>query len=60
MRFFSFLGSEYFILLVLPVVYWCVDSALGLRVGFFLLFTGGFNDILKMGVRGPRPYWFST
>ncbi len=60
MRFFSFLGSEYFFLFVLPVIYWCIDSALGLRVGMILIFTGGFNDILKMFMRGPRPYWFSA
>lgn len=60
MRFFSFLGSEYFFLFVLPVIYWCIDSALGFRVGVILLFTGGLNDILKMVMRGPRPYWLST
>ena len=60
MRFFSFLGSEYFFLFALPVIYWCIDSALGLRIGVILLFTGGLNDILKMAMLGPRPYWFSA
>ena len=60
MRFFTFLGTEYFFLFALPVIYWCVDSALGIRVGVALLFTGGFNDIIKMFMRGPRPYWLST
>ena len=60
MRFFSFLGSEYFFLFALPVIYWCVDSALGIRIGVILLFTGGLNDIVKMAMRGPRPYWLST
>ena len=60
MRFFTFLGSEYFFLFALPVIYWCIDSALGIRIGVILVFTGGFNDILKMFMRGPRPYWLST
>lgn len=60
MQFFSFLGSEYFFLFVLPVVYWCIDASLGIRIGVILLFTGGFNDFLKMVMRGPRPYWWST
>jgi len=29
MKFFSFLGSESFYLLVAPVLYWCIDSASG-------------------------------
>ncbi|MBI1794768.1 MAG: phosphatase PAP2 family protein [Chloroflexi bacterium] len=60
MRFFTFLGSEYFFLFALPVIYWCIDSALGLRIGVSLLFTGGLNDIVKMALRGPRPYWLSA
>ncbi|MCL4530023.1 MAG: phosphatase PAP2 family protein [Chloroflexi bacterium] len=60
MRFFTFLGTEYFFMFALPVVYWCVDSELGIRIGVALLFTSGFNDIIKMFMRGPRPYWLST
>ena len=30
MKFFSFLGSEDFFLLALPLVYWCLDAALEL------------------------------
>jgi membrane-associated phospholipid phosphatase len=60
MLFFSFLGSEEFFLLVLPVLYWSVNAELGLRVGFMLLFNGVINDILKLAFYGPRPYWLST
>lgn len=59
MRFFTFLGSEEFFLFILPVIYWCVDAGLGLRVGVILLFSGGVNDILKLAFHGPRPYWYS-
>lgn len=60
MKFFSFLGSEYFFLFGLPVVYWCIDSRLGIRIGVILLFSTGLNDIFKLALQGPRPYWFST
>lgn len=60
MRFFSFLGVEDFYLLVMPVLYWCIDSALGLRVAFILLFSSGVNDIFKLAFTGPRPYWVSA
>lgn len=60
MKFFSFLGSEEFFLLVLPIVYWSVNSGLGLRIGLILLFTGGLNNVFKLAFHGPRPYWVST
>jgi membrane-associated phospholipid phosphatase len=58
MKFFSFLGSEEFFLLVMPVLYWSVSAELGLRVGVTLLVTGALNDALKMTFHGPRPYWY--
>ena len=60
MRFFSFLGTEEFYILVLPILYWCIDSGLGLRVGVIMLFSSGFNSILKVFFTGPRPYWMSS
>jgi membrane-associated phospholipid phosphatase len=60
MRFFSFLGTENFFLLLLPVLYWCVDANLGLRVGVILLFSGAVNETLKIALHGPRPYWVSS
>jgi len=60
MKFFSFLGSEEFYLLALPILYWCIDTGLGLRVGLILLVSAGLNDSLKMAFHTPRPYWFSA
>ncbi len=60
MRFFTFLGTPDFFILVLPVVYWCIDSSLGIRIGFVLLFSNGFNELTKLALQGPRPYWIST
>ncbi len=60
MRFFTFLGTENFYLLILPVLYWCVDANLGLRVGVILLFSGSVNEIFKLALHSPRPYWVSA
>jgi len=60
MRFFSYLGNEEFFLLVLPLIYWCVDSALGLRIGVILVTSNLFNNIFKLIFAGPRPYWASS
>jgi len=56
----TFLGSEDFYVLILPVLYWSVDAMLGLRVGIILLLTGGLNNIIKISMRGPRPYWYDA
>jgi membrane-associated phospholipid phosphatase len=59
MQFFTFLGSENFFYLVLPLVYWCIDAALGLRIGFILITSASINSMVKLWFAGPRPYWVS-
>jgi membrane-associated phospholipid phosphatase len=58
MEFVSWLGREEFFLILLPLLYWCVDPRLGVRVGLVLLLTGGINLILKLAAHAPRPYWY--
>jgi membrane-associated phospholipid phosphatase len=60
MQFFTFLGSENFFLLILPLLYWSVDARLGLRIGFILISSSGINDLFKLAFAGPRPYWVSA
>lgn len=60
MKFFSFLGTENFFLLILPLIYWCIDANLGIRVGFILLTSNFVNEIFKLMFAGPRPYWVSA
>lgn len=60
MKLFSNLGTEEFYFLVLPLIYWCVDSALGLRVGLILVTSNMLNTIGKVLFAGPRPYWVSS
>jgi membrane-associated phospholipid phosphatase len=55
----SFFGNEYFFLLLLPALYWCLEAGIGLRVGVILLLSTSVNDALKLAFHGPRPYWYS-
>ena len=60
MRFFTFLGTREFFVFVLPAIYWCVDAGLGIRIGLILLIGNGLNELAKMALHGPRPYWVSA
>ncbi len=53
----SLLGNEEFFLLLLPLVYLCVDRRLGARLGALLLLCEAFNVCLKVLFALPRPYW---
>lgn len=59
MEFFTFLGSENFFFIVLPLIYWSVDAGIGLRVGFVLAASDSLKFIFKLLFAGPRPYWVS-
>jgi len=52
-------GYVEFYLLVLPALYWCLDSELGIRVGIGLLTSVPLNSALKIAFHGPRPYWIA-
>ncbi len=59
MRLFTFLGEEQFFMLVMPAFYWCIDAALGLRLGIILLTSSTLNGYLKLAFHTPRPYWIN-
>lgn len=59
MRFFSFLGTKDFFMLALPMLYWYVDSMLGIRVALILMLSTNINSAFKLAFHGPRPYWYS-
>ncbi len=59
MQLFTFLGTEEFFLVVMPAILWCLDAALGIRLGFILLASDGLNGTLKLAFGWPRPYWVS-
>lgn len=52
----SFLGEEYIYMLVLATVYFTISKKQGEFLGFVLLFTGIFNNVLKGVVNAKRPF----
>lgn len=60
MRFLSFLGDEEFYLVVMPAIYWCYDSRIGLKVGLLLMLSNGVNAFFKFLFHAPRPFWVSN
>jgi membrane-associated phospholipid phosphatase len=58
MQAFTFLGNEMFFLAVAPAIYWCLDTALGLRLGLLLMISAGLNGAIKLVFHTPRPYWY--
>lgn len=56
MRVLTLAGSEYFYLLFLPVVFWCVDARFGIRFGLVFLFSAFTNSWLKVVFAVPRPF----
>ncbi len=57
MKFFSFLGTIEFYLLLIPFIYWIVDVHLGIRVFFLLITTDFLGIFFKQLLHQPRPYW---
>ncbi len=60
MKLFTLLGTPAFYLLIIPALFWCISFEAGLRLGLFLMLSGGVNDILKIAFHSPRPYWYSS
>lgn len=53
----SFMGSEEFFLLILPVFYWNIDKRLAKQLGYLFLMAVLVLYAIKHMVREPRPYW---
>ncbi len=58
--FLSFLATEEFFIVMMPLIYWCVDALLGLRLAIMLVASNSINSGLKMLFRTPRPFWYDT
>lgn len=57
MRFVSSLGEEEFYLLLMPLIYWCLNKRLGRLLGYIFLVSVIINPMIKSVLRQPRPYW---
>lgn len=56
----TWLGNEEFFLLLMPLVYWCINSRLGLRLGLLVLLGDALNLVFKVLWALPRPYWIDA
>lgn len=52
----NFLGEEDFYILFLPLFFWCLNKAIGIRLGAVLVFSTYVNQSLKDFFAAPRPY----
>jgi membrane-associated phospholipid phosphatase len=57
MKALSFMGTIQFYLLLIPLIYWLVDTQLGIRVLLVLIGTDFLGIAFKQLLRQPRPYW---
>jgi len=53
-------GNTLTYLIIIPGLYWLVDSAFGARTVLYLMFSSLANSFLKIAMHGPRPYWLSS
>ncbi|MCR5585216.1 MAG: phosphatase PAP2 family protein [Lachnospiraceae bacterium] len=58
-NFFSFLGEEYFAVMVMGIVYWGIDKKKGERIGFAVVASLVGNTLIKNKFRRIRP-WASS
>lgn len=56
----TMLGNEEFYMLVMPILYWCIDPGVGFRTGALLILSGSINSYFKLLFHSPRPYWVDT
>ncbi len=52
---FTLLGEEEFFLLFLPLIYWCINKRIGIRLAVVLLLGDYLNGLLKLQFATPRP-----
>ncbi len=55
MRFFSFLGTEYFFLLAMPFIYWTLSKRWGAMAALALVFSSYVSGFIKWTFNIPRP-----
>ena len=57
MQVISFLGTQYFQIMLFAWIYWCIDQKTAIRLGMALIAGNGLNTAFKWIFHAPRPYW---
>lgn len=50
------IGNDMFYMLILPLLYWCVDKKQSLRIYFLFMLSSWLNSVTKDYLNQPRPY----
>ncbi|MEQ8350584.1 MAG: phosphatase PAP2 family protein [Leptospiraceae bacterium] len=56
----TYLGNETFYFILVPIFFWFVQPAIGVRLLGILLFSSYSNSFFKLVLTEPRPYWVSS
>ena len=56
----TFLGNLEFFLMLMPLIYWCVDRRTGARLLVLFLISAYVNSIAKVLAAQPRPFQYDT
>lgn len=56
----SILGAPEFYLVIIPLILWCYNKSLGVRLLLLLSISAAINAMLKILFHAPRPYWVSA
>lgn len=51
----TMLGEEYFYIVMLALIFWCIDKRFGYKLSFAFLLSGVINGVAKSIVNAPRP-----
>jgi len=54
-KFFTYLGKEELYLVLLPLIYWCINKPIGIGLGYVVLLSAWINGSLKNLFDIPRP-----
>jgi membrane-associated phospholipid phosphatase len=55
-RFLTALGTEYFCIPAILLIFWCVDEKKGARLGLLIIFSAFINGFFKELLKQPRPF----
>jgi len=58
MKLISSLGNEFFYIVIVLLIFWCVDEKRGFRLGLVIIISAWINSTLKFYFNQPRPFNF--
>ena len=56
MKFITALGSTYFYLPIILLIFWCIDEKKGLQLGILIIVSAWINSYIKDLLKHPRPF----